>query len=101
LIDLDPMDMPKVKCFLKGITNLGLPWSRFNSDVINDNTYASTTQGYQTLKADIQTKCKNQGFKRELLRALRGMYEEEEEQQQQQEFQGGNSDNGGDDKKKK
>ncbi len=95
MIDLDPTDMPEVKCFLQGITSRGLTWSRYNSNVISDNTYASNTQGYQTLKTDIQTKCQNQGFKRELLRALRRMYEED------QELQGADSDDNDDDKKEK
>jgi hypothetical protein len=91
----NPTDMPEVKCFLQGITSRGLTWSRYNSNVISDNTYASNTQGYQTLKTDIQTKCQNQGFKRELLRALRRMYEED------QELQGADSDDNDDDKKEK
>jgi hypothetical protein len=89
--------MPEVKCFLQGIANRGLTWSRYNPEVISDNTYASNTQGYQTLKTDIQTKCQNQGFKRELLRALRQMYEEEQEQ----ELESANDDDNDDDKKKK
>lgn len=91
------MDMPEVKCFLQGITSRGLTWSRYNSAVISDNTYASNTQGYSTLKTDIQTKCQGENFKRALLRALRRMYDEEE----QQESDGADNNDDDDDTKKK
>ena len=77
--------MPEAKCFLQGIASNGLTWSSYNSNVISDNTYASNTQGWQTLKTDIQTKCQKEVFKRKLLRALRQMYEED------QEFEEGNN----------
>ena len=85
-----------MKCFLQGLSSRGLTWSRYNSDIISDNTYASNTQGYQTLKTDIQTKCKDQGFKRELLRELRRLYEQE---RQYDESDSSNSDDN--DKKRK
>jgi len=73
-----PTDTEEVKCFLQSIASHGLTWSRYNPDVISDNTYASNTAGYSALKEDVQTKCQGQSFKRELMRALRRMYEEEE-----------------------
>jgi hypothetical protein len=45
---------------------------------LSDGTYAANTAGYQTLKTDIQTRCQDEKFKRQLLRMLRKMYEEEE-----------------------
>jgi len=36
------------------------------------------------LKTDIQTKCQNEKFKRQLLRALRTMYEDEQEEDDEQ-----------------
>jgi hypothetical protein len=86
--------MPEVKCFIQGATSKGLTWSRYYPNVISDNTYASNTQGYQALKTDIQTKCQNSGFKRELLLALRQMYEADQESEEGQE-------NNDDDTKKK
>ena len=82
---LDPMDIPEVKCFLQGATNNGLTWSRYNTDVLSDGTYAANTAGYQTLKTDIQTRCQEEKFKRQLLRALRQMYSEESDEQTDQE----------------
>ncbi|CAF2345828.1 unnamed protein product [Rotaria sp. Silwood2] len=76
----NPMDMPEVKCFLQGAINRGLIWSRYNTDVLSDGTYASNTVGYQALKTDIQTRCQNEKLKRQLLRALRKMHEEDEEE---------------------
>jgi hypothetical protein len=73
---LDPADIPEVKCFLQGAVNHGLTWSRSNTDVLSDGTYAANTAAYQTLKTDIQTRCKDEKLKRELLRAIRKMYEE-------------------------
>lgn len=73
------MTIPEVKCFLQGATNHGLTWSRYDTNVLSDGTYAANPSGYQTLKTDIQTKCQNENFKRQLLRALRKMYEDEEE----------------------
>ena len=85
---------------MQGAANRGFTWSRYNSNVLSDNTYASNTSGYQALKVDIQTKCKDEKFKRALLRALRKMYDEEEGQQQQDgDDEGDNKDD--DDKKKK
>ena len=78
IIFLDPADIPEVKCFLEGVINHGLTWSKYNSDVISDGTYAANTGGYQALKTDIQTKCQKEKFKRQLLRILRTMYDEEE-----------------------
>ncbi|CAF0835014.1 unnamed protein product [Rotaria sordida] len=75
----NPMDTPAVKCFLQGAINHGFTWSRFNTDVLSDGTYAANTGGYQALKIDIQTRCQNEKLKRQLLRALRKMYEEDEE----------------------
>jgi hypothetical protein len=82
-----------VKCLLQGATNRGLTWSRLNSNVFSDGTYASNPNGYQALKIDIQTRCENEKFKRELLRTLRRMYEEEQQQSQEE--------NNSDEKKKK
>jgi hypothetical protein len=81
---LDPMDMPEVKCLLQGATNRGLTWSRYNSNVLSDGTYASNTNGYQALKIDIQTRCEKETFKRELLRKLREMYEEEQQETEEE-----------------
>ncbi|CAF4070508.1 unnamed protein product [Rotaria sp. Silwood2] len=75
----NPGDIPEVACFLQGAINHGLTWSRFNTDVLSDDTYASNTVGYQALKIDIQTRCQNEKLKRELLRAFRKIYEEDEE----------------------
>jgi hypothetical protein len=72
------MDIPEVNCFLQAAINHGLTWSRSNTDVLSDGTYAANTAGYQTLKTDIQTRCQDEKFKRQLLRMLRKMYEEEE-----------------------
>ncbi|CAF0843775.1 unnamed protein product [Adineta ricciae] len=87
-----PTDMAEVKCLLQGVVNRGLTWSRYYPDVISDGTYASNTYGYQTLKTDIQTRCEKEKFKRQLLRALRQMYEEDEQD---------SNDQDGDDEKKK
>ena len=67
-----------MRCFLGRAIDNGFTWSRYNTDVLSDGTYAANPSGYQTLKTDIQTRCQNQKFKRKLLRALRKMYEEEE-----------------------
>ncbi len=83
-----------MRCLLQGATNRGLTWSRLNSNVFSDGTYASNPNGYQALKIDIQTRCEKETFKRELLRTLRRMYEEEEQQQSEEE-------NNSDEKKKK
>ena len=96
---LDPTDVAEARCFLQGAANRGFTWSRYNPNVLSDNTYATNTNGYQALKVDIQTKCKDEKFKRALMRALRKMYDEEEEQQQQDD--GDEGDNKDDDKKKK
>ncbi|CAF5159335.1 unnamed protein product, partial [Rotaria sp. Silwood1] len=69
----------EVACFLQGAINHGLTWSRSNKDVLSDGTYASNTVGYQALKIDIQTRCQNEKLKRELLRALRKIYEDDDE----------------------
>ena len=66
-----------MNCFLRNIRNNGLTWSSYYPDVISDNTYASNTRGYQSLKIDIQTKCQKSSFKREFFRTLRQMYEDE------------------------
>ena len=71
------MDIPEVKCVLQGAMNLGLIWSRSNSDVLSDGTYAANTAGYQTLKIDVQTRCKDEKLKRNLLHALRTIYAED------------------------
>ncbi|CAF1273064.1 unnamed protein product [Adineta steineri] len=86
-----PTDLPEAKCFLQGLTNIGLTWSRYYPDVISDNTYASNTNGYQALKTDKQTKCQGEKLKRQLVRALRRMYDEEQES---------NDENDSDEKKK-
>ena len=88
---LAPTDMSEVRCLLQGVANRGLTWSRYYPDVISDGTYASNTYGYQTLKTDIQTRCEKEKFKRQLLRALRQMYEEDDQ----------DSGNGDDDDEKK
>ncbi len=75
---LDPMNIPEAKCFLQGAISRGLTWSRYDPDILSDGTYASNPYGYQTLKADIQTKCKGEKLKRQLLRTLRKMYDEQE-----------------------
>lgn len=80
---LAPGDIPEVNCFLQGAINRGLVWSRTNTDVLSDGTYAANTAGYQTLKTDIQTKCQKEKFKRQLLRALRKMYEDEDEEEEE------------------
>lgn len=72
------MDIPEAKCFLQRTINNGFTWSRYNTDVLSDGTYAANTVGYQSLKTDIQTNCQKEKFKRQLLRALRTMYDEEE-----------------------
>ncbi len=74
---LDPTDISEVKCFLQGVINHGLTWSPYNTDVLSDDTYASNTAGYQTLKIDIQTRCQKEKFKRQFLRVIRKFYEEE------------------------
>jgi hypothetical protein len=73
------MDLPEVKCFLQGAMNRGITWSGSATNVLSDGTYASDTYGYQALKVDIQTKCKDENLKRELMRALRKMNEEQQE----------------------
>ena len=77
---LDPAEIPEVNCFLQGALSNGLTWSRYNTDVLSDGTYAANTAGYQTLKTDIQTRCQEEKFKRQLLRALRQMYAEENDE---------------------
>jgi hypothetical protein len=72
------MSFPEVKCFLQGAMNRGLVWSRYDTDILSDGTYAANPSGYQSLKTDVQTRCKDEHLKRQLLRALRTMYEEEE-----------------------
>ncbi|CAF1531155.1 unnamed protein product, partial [Adineta steineri] len=54
--------------------------SKYNTDTISDGTYAANTAGYHTLKTDVQTRCKDEKLKRQLLRALRKMYIEENEE---------------------
>jgi hypothetical protein len=76
---VDPTDIPEVKCFLQGAINHGLIWSQTNTNVLSDGTYAANTAGYQTLKTDIQTRCQKEKFKRQLLRALRKLYEDADE----------------------
>ncbi|CAF1066097.1 unnamed protein product [Rotaria magnacalcarata] len=78
----NPMSIPAAQCFLQGAISRGLTWSRFNANVLSDGTYAANTAGYQTLKTDIQTRCKDEKLKRELIRALRKMYEEDDEEEQ-------------------
>jgi hypothetical protein len=75
------MDIPEVNCFLQAAINHGLTWSRSNTDVLSDGTYAANTAGYQTLKIDIQTRCQDEKFKRQLLRILRKMHDDEEEEE--------------------
>jgi hypothetical protein len=58
---------------LQGVKSNGLTWSSYYPTVLSDNTYASNTYGYQSLKTDIQTKCEKETFKRELLRSFRKM----------------------------
>ena len=65
------MDVSEVKCFLQGAMSIGLTWSRSNADVLSDGTYAANTAGYQAVKIDVQTRCKDEKLKRDLLRALR------------------------------
>lgn len=74
---IDPLDIPEAKCFLQGVLSRGLTWSKYNSDVISDGTYAANTYGYQALKNDVQTRCEKEKFKRQLMRAMRRFYEEE------------------------
>ncbi|CAF2495147.1 unnamed protein product [Rotaria sp. Silwood2] len=69
----NPKDIFQVKCFLESIIKDGLVWSVSNPDVISDGTYEADKRGYQDLKIDIQTKCKKEGLKRELLQVLRRM----------------------------
>ncbi len=75
---LDPTALPEVKCLLQSAQKKGLKWSIYNSNTLSDGTYAANPTAWQTLKTDIQTKCKGQSFKRELLQALRGMYDEQD-----------------------
>ena len=79
------MDMSEVRCFLQGIQNRGLTWRTYNSDVITDNTYAADVNGWQAKKTDIQTKCQDEKFKRQLLRALRRMEEEDNNEEEEDE----------------
>ena len=90
--------MAEVKCFLNGAVSRGLTWSRLNSNVLSDGKYASNQNGYQALKVDIQTKCKDEKYKRALRRALRNMEAEDSDDEEQ--AQNANSDDD-DDKKKK
>lgn len=76
---LDPTETPEVKCFLQGVVNHGLTWSKYDGDLISDGTYAANPYTYSSLKTDIQTRCQDEKFKREFLRALRRFYEEKEE----------------------
>ncbi|CAF0941904.1 unnamed protein product [Adineta steineri] len=76
----NPTDIPAVNCFLQGVINHGLTWSKYNTDAISDGTYAANTIGYHTLKTDVQTRCKDEKLKRQLLRALRKMSIEENEE---------------------
>ncbi len=72
------MAIPQAKCFLQGAIDRGLTWSQYHPDILSDGTYASNPYGYQALKADIQTKCKGENLKRQLLRTLRKMYDDKE-----------------------
>jgi hypothetical protein len=76
------MDIKEVKCFLQGVQKKGLIWSSYNTNVLSDGTYTGNTQAYQTLKTDIQTKCQGESFKRQLLEAVRRVYEEEQESEE-------------------
>ncbi|UJR20908.1 hypothetical protein I4U23_024017 [Adineta vaga] len=77
-LENNPTDNPEVDCFLRKVINHGLTWSSSNPDVISDGTYAANANGYQAMKIDIQTRCEKEKFKRQLLRALRKMYDEED-----------------------
>jgi len=76
---LDPTAIPEVKCLLQSAQQSGLKWSIYNSNTLSDGTYASNPTAWQSLKTNIQTQCKNQSFKRELLQLLRRTYDEEED----------------------
>ncbi|CAF3428048.1 unnamed protein product [Rotaria socialis] len=78
----NPMSIPAAQCFLQGAINRGFTWSRNNANVLSDGTYAANTAGYQALKIDIQTRCKDEKLKRELMRALRKMYQDNDEEEQ-------------------
>ncbi len=69
-----------MKCFLQGAIDRGLIWSRTNTDVLSDGTYAANPAGYQTLKTDVQTRCQKEKFKRQLLLALRKFYEDDNDE---------------------
>lgn len=73
----DPTETAKVKCFLQGVINHGLTWSKYDGDLISDGTYAANPYAYSSVKMDVQTRCQDEKFKRALLRALRRLYEEE------------------------
>lgn len=74
---LDPTDIPEVLCFLQGAVNHGLTWSQYNPDVVSDGTYAANPSSYQTLKVDIQSRCQQETFKRQLFRVLEDLSDEE------------------------
>lgn len=96
--------MPEVKCFLQGAASRGLTWSRLNSNVLSDGKYASNQNAYQALKVDIQTKCKEEKFKRSLRRALRRMEDEnsdDDDDDTEERAPEMNGDDDDDDKKKK
>ena len=61
-----------MQCFLQGIKKYSLTWFSDNPDVISDNTAISDYNYIEkTLIYLIQTKCKVENFKRQLLRASR------------------------------
>lgn len=72
----NPTETPEVKCFLQGVVNHGLTWSKYDGDLISDGTYAANPYSFSSLKTDIQTRCQDEKFKRELLRSLRRLYDE-------------------------
>ena len=78
----DPTETPEVKCFLQGVINHGLSGSKYDGDLISDGTYAANPSGYASVKLDVQTRCQDEKFKRQLLRALRRLYEGTEEEEE-------------------
>jgi hypothetical protein len=76
---IDPTDIPEVRCLLQGAIDNGFSWSRYDGDVMSDGTYAADKMGYQALKIDIQTRCQDEKFKRQLMRVLRRLHRIERE----------------------
>ncbi|CAF1551522.1 unnamed protein product, partial [Didymodactylos carnosus] len=76
-LNKNPLDIAEVKCFISGAINRGWTWSRTNPTVLSDGFYEANPSTYQKTKTQIQTDCQNVKLKRQMMLALRRLYDDE------------------------